>query len=67
MRRLVTFVVLVFADGAGCGFGLADDTGKPIPGQHWPWVCADGGAAGDAGCPASDAGAEPDADGAPGD
>jgi hypothetical protein len=53
--------------GAGCGFGLADDTGAPIPGHRWGWVCADGGAAGDAGCPPEDAGANDRADALPGD
>ncbi len=41
----------------GCGFGLADDTGKPIPSDYWKWTCPDGGRpAPDAGCPRQDAG-----------
>lgn len=40
----------------GCGFGLADDSGKPLPGQYWGWACADGGAPdGPGGCLGADA------------
>jgi hypothetical protein len=62
MRRLVTILVVTALAGAaveGCGFGLADDTGRPIPGQYWGWVCASGEPPdGDAGCPPTDAGAD---------
>jgi len=61
MSRLAMLIfVIVFAGAAiaSCGFELADDTGKPIPGQHWPWVCPDGGPAGDGGCSVSDGSAE---------
>jgi hypothetical protein len=36
-----------------CGFGLADDSGNPIPAtDYWGWMCADGGAPNpDSGCP----------------
>jgi hypothetical protein len=38
---------------ASCGFGFADDTGKPIPSpDYWGWMCADGSQPDpDAGCP----------------
>ncbi|HLK90433.1 MAG TPA: hypothetical protein VKZ18_11095 [Polyangia bacterium] len=57
MRRALAALLLAASiAAAGCGFGLADDTGKPIPGQYWPWVCADGAApSGDAGCAPPDA------------
>jgi hypothetical protein len=58
MRRIAFLIVTAVVSGAAiasCGFQLADDTGKPIPGQYWPWVCADGATPGDAGC-APDAG-----------
>jgi len=61
MRRLVVLIFVIVVAGAAmasCGFQLADDTGKAIPGQYWPWVCADGGLTGDGGCPSSDASAE---------
>ncbi len=45
-----------------CGSGFYDDSGQPAPGQWWPWVCADGGLAPDAGCgappPCPDGGAD---------
>jgi outer membrane lipopolysaccharide assembly protein LptE/RlpB len=54
MSRVATWLILIAAAVglvAGCGFGLADDTGKPIPSGYWKWVCADGGAPiPDAGC-----------------
>jgi hypothetical protein len=57
VRRLFCLGLAAFA--IGCGFGLADDTGKPIPGPYWPWICADGSTPdGDAGCPPIDAGAD---------
>ena len=37
---------------SACGSGLYDDSGRPAPGQWWPWVCADGGLAPDSGCTA---------------
>ena len=43
--------------GAGCGFGRADDTGQPIPGPYWGWVCPNGEKPGDAGCLPADSGA----------
>ena len=62
-RRALALLLLAASAAVGCGFGLADDTGKPVPGQYWPWVCADGGAPGDAGCGPADAGPGPPADG----
>jgi hypothetical protein len=54
---LLVGAVALAGIGLGCGFGLADDTGSPIPGHPWGWVCADGGSPdGDAGCPPADAG-----------
>ena len=54
MSRVAAWVVLLAAAVglvASCGFGVADDTGKPIPGNTWKWACPDGGApAPDAGC-----------------
>ena len=72
MRRLVICLLLAAAATAavGCGFGRADDTGRPIPGQYWGWVCPSGDAPdGDAGCPSAEGGAEdPNGDaGAPAD
>jgi hypothetical protein len=63
MRRAFAALLLGGSvTAAGCGFGLADDTGKPIPGQYWRWVCADGNPPqGDAGCLPVDAAAS-DAD-----
>ena len=62
MRRSMICMLLLLATAAltittgGCGFGRADDTGRPIPGQHWRWVCPSGDAPdGDAGCPSADA------------
>ena len=71
MPRSVTCLLLlavaaatVALTTAGCGFGRADDTGLPIPGQDWGWVCPSGDAPdGDAGCPSADAG--PAANGGP--
>jgi hypothetical protein len=61
MRRSVIWLLLATAaaiTAAGCGFGRADDTGSPIPGQYWGWVCPNGDApVGDAGCPSADGGA----------
>jgi hypothetical protein len=59
MRRSVIYLLLATAASAaaGCGFGRADDTGRPIPGQYWGWVCPNGDAPdGDAGCPSADGG-----------
>ena len=62
MRRSVICLLLVTAavvaiTAAGCGFGRADDTGLPIPGHYWGWVCPNGDAPdGDAGCPSADGG-----------
>jgi hypothetical protein len=55
MPRLFTWLVLLATAGAvpisGCGFGLADDTGKPLPADYWKWACPDGGAPrADGGC-----------------
>jgi outer membrane lipopolysaccharide assembly protein LptE/RlpB len=61
MRRLVIWLLLASATvaAAGCGFGRADDTGLPIPGQYWGWVCPSGDAPdGDAGCPSPDGGTQ---------
>jgi hypothetical protein len=57
MRRSRLWCALVVALGGwaiACGFGFANDTGKPIPSlDYWGWQCADGGAPDpDAGCPA---------------
>jgi len=52
MRRFVIGLLLAVtaAVAVGCGFGRADDTGQPIPGQYWGWVCPSGDAPdGDAG------------------
>jgi len=45
-------VVLLAALGlSACGLGTYSDTGGPLPGQWWPWVCPDGGTPDpDAGC-----------------
>ncbi|HVT07443.1 MAG TPA: hypothetical protein VHO67_08290 [Polyangia bacterium] len=54
MSRAAAWMLLLAAlagAAAGCGFGLADDTGKPLPSGYWTWACPDGGApAPDAGC-----------------
>jgi len=56
MPRLLAWVLLLAAAVGACGFGRADDTGKPIPADAWPWTCPDGGpATPDAGCLAPDA------------
>ena len=56
MSRLPAWALLFAAAAAvvaGCGFGVADDTGQPVPAGYWRWVCPDGGApAPDAGCKA---------------
>ena len=57
MRRFVIWLLVATVPiaVAGCGFGRADDTGLPIPGQYWGWVCPSGDAPdGDAGCPSAD-------------
>jgi hypothetical protein len=58
-RRFVLALALgatAAATAIGCGFGRANDTGKPIPGQYWGWACADGGAPdGPGGCVGADA------------
>ena len=60
-RRLLLALALaatIAAAAVGCGFGRADDSGRPIPGQYWGWACPDGGPANaDAGCLPADAGA----------
>jgi hypothetical protein len=58
MLRLLAFLALLTSWTAlGCGFGLADDTGQPIPSDYWKWSCPDGSApSADAGCPSVDAG-----------
>ena len=69
MRRSVISLLLLAAAAitlagttAGCGFGRADDTGLPIPGQYWGWVCPSGDRPdGDAGCPSADGGTSADA------
>ena len=59
---LSTVAVAVATTAVGCGFGRADDTGLPIPGQYWGWICPSGEApVGDAGCPSADAGRAADA------
>ena len=56
MSRLFAWIWLLVAALAGCGFGGADDTGRPIPADYWRWRCPDGGApAPDAGCVAGGA------------
>jgi hypothetical protein len=65
MRRIqgsVFALSLLFS--AACGFGFADDTGKPIPAaDYWGWQCADGSTPDrDAGCPLCPDGTVPDAD-----
>jgi hypothetical protein len=61
---LATAAATAAITAAGCGFGRADDTGLPVPGHHWGWVCPSGDAPdGDAGCPSAEAGASD----APGD
>ena len=59
-RLLVALALLAALAGAlvGCGFGRADDTGRPIPGPSWGWICPDGTTPGDAGCPPADAGTD---------
>ena len=65
-RSLVSLLLLLLATAAatvaitavGCGFGRADDTGRPIPGRYWGWVCPGGETPDDdAGCPSADSGA----------
>jgi hypothetical protein len=57
-RSVIGLLLTTAALAAGCGFGRADDTGLPIPGQYWGWVCPSGDAPdGDAGCPSADGGA----------
>jgi hypothetical protein len=61
LRLLLALTLAAFLAAAaiGCGFGLADDSGKPSPGQYWGWACPDGAAAhADAGCVAADASAD---------
>jgi len=59
---LATTAAAVAISAVGCGFGRADDTGLPIPGQYWGWICPGGEApVGDAGCPSADAGRDADA------
>jgi hypothetical protein len=72
MPRTLAWALLVAAAAAavagGCGFGLADDTGGPIPADAWGWTCPDGGpAAPDAGCPAAPDAGGPASAGAPRD
>jgi hypothetical protein len=59
-RRFLLALAVAAASAAaalGCGFGRADDSGKPIPGQYWGWACPDGGAPDpNTGCRATDAG-----------
>ncbi len=54
MSRGAVWLLLIAATvavAAGCGFGVADDTGKPIPVDYWKWACPDGGPpVPDAGC-----------------
>ena len=53
----VAVAITVAVTAVGCGFGRADDTGLPIPGQYSGWVCPTGETpVSDAGCPAADAG-----------
>ena len=48
---LLATILSLPVGAAGCGFGIGDDSGQPVPGQWWPWVCADGGGAvPDGGC-----------------
>jgi hypothetical protein len=55
---LATIAATAAITTAGCGFGRADDTGLPVPGHYWGWVCPSGDAPhADAGCPAADGGA----------
>jgi len=62
-RRLLLALTLaspLAAAAVGCGFGRADDSGKPIPGPYWGWACPDGGAPDAAGgCHLGDGGADP--------
>jgi hypothetical protein len=64
MRRSRIYLLLLataVTTAVGCGFGRADDTGLPIPGQYWGWVCPSGDRPdGDAGCPSADGGTSPD-------
>lgn len=55
MPRLAACLFALAAATSGCGFGVADDTGKAIPATYWKWACPDGGA------PAPDAGCQTDA------
>jgi hypothetical protein len=51
MRHVVVvlgFLVTLAAVAVGCGFGRADDTGRPIPGNYWGWTTPDAGADADA-------------------
>ncbi len=50
LRLLASLLLALLGTVPACGSGLAGDTGQPIPGQWWPWVCPDGGLAPDAGC-----------------
>jgi len=52
---VVTAVAVWSVSVAACGFGTYDDTGAAVPGQWWPWVCADGGSpSGEGGCNVDD-------------
>jgi hypothetical protein len=51
MRTTFGIALLAVVLLARCGFGLADDSSNPIPGNYWGWVCLDGGAVPDGGCP----------------
>jgi hypothetical protein len=50
-------MALCLCAAAACGFGTYDDSGRPDPGQWWPWVCPDGAPpTTDAGCVQPDGG-----------
>jgi hypothetical protein len=54
MRRTFGILLVISLAAAACGFGLANDSGQPIPGpNYWGWVCAYGPVPAnvDAGCP----------------
>jgi hypothetical protein len=53
MHRFKWMALAATLFSPACGFGLADDSGKPIPAtDYWGWQCVDGSTPDpDAGCP----------------
>jgi hypothetical protein len=62
MKHLLLVAPIACATLVACT-PMSDDTGAPEPASWWPWVCADGGPAPEAGCVSvpEDSGAEGDA------